>query len=264
MSRLPVNLPGEVQPLIDALVPAIRDALADNLVGVYLTGSLALGGFDPKTSDIDVLVVTERPASDAEFAVLAAVHDRLPPVRNDFAQEYEVYYVDRGPILRWAPRQRHLRAEPDAALHWESQRANFVIERWVVRERGVTLFGPDPKTLIDPVSPEEMREAARSEINIRIDDWAGGQPLPGWLGHRGAQGFEVETVCRALYTIATGELCSKPGAFAWAMEALPAQWWTLLEWSQRYNKDRTQDGSRMEEVVAFVRFGSERASMSAE
>lgn len=175
-----------------------------------------------------------------------------------------MYYIDRVTIRRWAVGQRHLRAETDASLHWEALRANSVIERWVVREHGITLLGRDPKTLIDPVSAEEMREAARSEINIRIDDWAGGQPMPAWLGHRGAQGYEVETVCRALYTIATGELCSKPRAVAWAMEALPAEWRPLIEWSQQYKKDRTQDASRLEEVAAFVRYAAERASMSAE
>lgn len=262
MSRL--NLPPEVTPLLDVLLALIREALPDNVVGVYLTGSLALGEFDPATSDVDILVVTERAASDAEFAALAAVHGRIPPVGNEFGQEYEVYYVDRETMRRWARGQRHLRAEPDAALHWETQRANFVIERWVVRERGVTLLGPDAKTLIDPVSAEEMREAARSEISIRIDDWAGGQPRPDWLGHRGAQGFEVETVCRALYTLATGELCSKPRAVAWAMRELPEEWHPLLGWSQRYKKDRTQDVSRIEEVVAFVRHAAGRASMSAE
>jgi hypothetical protein len=261
---MPPNLPPAVTPLLNTLLPLIREALPDNFVGAYLTGSLALGTFDPATSDVDVLVVTERPASEAEFAALAAVHERVPPMGNEFGLEYEVYYIDRGTIRRWAAGQRHLRAEPDAALHWEALRANWVIERWVVREHGVTLLGPEPKTLIDPVTTKELREAALSEINIRIEDWAGGQPMPGWLGHRGAQGYEVETVCRALYMIATGELCSKARAVAWAMETLPAEWRGLLEWSQRYKKDRTQDTSRITEVVAFVRYGAGRASMSAE
>jgi predicted nucleotidyltransferase len=265
LTRHQTNLPPpSVKPILDALLPAIRDALPNNLVGIYLTGSLALGDFDPATSDVDVIVVTERQASEAEFAALAAVHDRIPPIGNAYGQEYEVFYIDRETMRHWAPGHRHLRAEPDAALHWEAQRANFVIERWVLRERGVTLLGPEPKTLIDAVSAPEMREAALSELNIRIDDWAGGQPMPAWLGHRGAQGFEVETVCRALYTLATGELCSKQQALDWAKAELPAEWRPLLEWAQQYKKDRTRDAIRVEEVVTFVRYAIERASMSAE
>lgn len=258
------TFPPAVTSVLNAIIPSIHDALIDNFVGAYLTGSLALGGFDARTSDVDVVVITERVVSDAEFAALQAVHDRIPPMGNEYPQEYEVFYIDRQTVRRWAPGQKHLRVEPDAALHWEAQRANFVIERWVLRERGVTLEGPEPKTLIDPVSVEELREAASGELQSRARNWTDGTWPLSELGHRGAQGFDVETVCRALYTIATGELCSKARAVAWAMETLPPEWRPLLEWSQRYKKDRTQDASRVEEVLAFVRYGAERASMAAE
>ena len=62
--------PAAVAPLIEALLDGVREALGENFVGCYLCGSLALGGFDPEASDVDVLVVTGRPVSDAEFAAL--------------------------------------------------------------------------------------------------------------------------------------------------------------------------------------------------
>jgi hypothetical protein len=46
-----------------------------------------------------------------------------------------------------------------------------VLERWAVRERAVTLLGPDPKTLIDPVSRREIREAAAGELRRRLQRW---------------------------------------------------------------------------------------------
>ncbi len=225
-------------------------------------GSLALGDFDPASSDVDILVVTESPVSEAQFAALEALHERVPRLVNEFGQEYEVFYVERAVIRRWQSGQQHLRAEPYADFHWETHRANFVIERWVLREHGVALCGPDPKTLIDPVSPDQLREAARREILIRLDDWAGGQPMPDWLGMRGSQAFEAETMCRALYTIETGGLCSKREAAAWALETLPAKWRSLLEWSQRHKKDETRDTARLDETIAFVRWAAGRASMS--
>src|SRR5690606_19472464 len=38
----------------------IKEVVNDNFVGFYLHGSLAMGGFNPKCSDIDVLVVTNK------------------------------------------------------------------------------------------------------------------------------------------------------------------------------------------------------------
>jgi len=64
---LRTRVPHEVASLLDESLPKIREALTNNFVGAYLTGSLALGCFDPKTSDVDILVVTERPVSNKEF-----------------------------------------------------------------------------------------------------------------------------------------------------------------------------------------------------
>jgi predicted nucleotidyltransferase len=71
-----MNLSTGIAELLDALVTGIQAVLGDNLVGVYLRGSLVTGDFDPRTSDIDFLAVTERPLSEIEFASLAAMHAR--------------------------------------------------------------------------------------------------------------------------------------------------------------------------------------------
>ncbi|MEO8458404.1 MAG: aminoglycoside adenylyltransferase domain-containing protein [Chloroflexota bacterium] len=259
-----MSYPPDVAPLIEALVEAIRAALRETFVGACVTGSLALGGFDDK-SDVDIVVATARPVSDAELAALKAIHDRVPPKRNEFGREYEVFYIDVETLRRWAPGQRHLRAEPTQPFQWETHRANFVLERWLLRERAITLAGPDPGSLVDAVSPDEMREAARREVLVRLDEWAGGQAMPSWLGHAGAQGYEIETMCRALYTIETGEICSKKAAVGWALEVLPEEWRDLIAWAWRHHKDdATHDTSRLPEAIAFVRYAAERATMSAE
>lgn len=255
----PPDLPPEVIPLLDELTAGIRDALGESIVGIYLRGSLALGGFDPATSDVDLLVVTERPVSEMEGEALTLLHNRIPPTNADVAgRRYEVSYIDRVSIRSFGPSQRlHPRSGDEAPFEWYEHRDNFVLERWTVREHGVTLLGPDPKTLIDPVSDAEIRAAVASELRIRIDDWAESSgSAPGWLQHRGAQVFEVETVCRALHTLATGELRTKAEAVAWARDTLPAEWQPLLAWSQTCRGDLTQDETRIEEVRAFARWAA--------
>jgi hypothetical protein len=230
----------------------VRQALGDNLTGAYLCGSLALGDFDPATSDIDLLVVTDRPLSDAEIAALAAVHERTPPDYEAPGRDYEVYYIDRATLRRFGPGQHHVKVGPDDQLGWQPHRASWVIERCVVREHGVTLAGPDPKQLIDPVSPDAMRRAAGEELRARLANWSSGRWPISEMSHRGAQGFDVETVCRALHTIETGEPSSKRAAVAWALEALPGRWRGLIDWSQRHKKDQTKDPDRVPEVLEFL------------
>jgi len=195
---------------------------------------------------------------------LKAVHERIPLESDGTRPEYEAYYIDRETIRRFAPRQRHVKAEPGYGLFRTEHRPSWVIERWTVREHGITLGGPDPKELIDPVSANELREAALGELQQRLANWeAGIWPLSD-LVHRGSQGFEIETACRVLLTIETGDIASKRDALAWAGGTLAKEWQSLLDFAERYRKDPTEDPARIQEVLTFVRYALARASMTAE
>src|SRR5262249_38325398 len=137
-------------------------------VGVYLRGSLALGDFDPATSDVDFFTVTARPVSDAEFAALAAMHAGLAQLPNPFGDQLEGPYLDHAAARRYRPGQRYPTIGRGEALAWFEHGANWVLERWAVREHGISLLGLDPNALFDPVSRDELRAAVRD----RLRDWA--------------------------------------------------------------------------------------------
>lgn len=247
-----MSLPASVTSLVEALLAGFREALADNFVGLYLTGSLALGGFDAASSDVDILVATERPLSDAEFAAVGALHERISPDGNRYGLPYDVTYIDRANLRRFAPGQRHVKVGHGEPLHRGDHRPNWVLERWTARERGIAIAGPDPKTLIDRISPDEMRHAARDELRYRLRAWTQGVWPREELEVRAAQAFEVETVCRALHTLASGDLCTKREALAWALRNLPERWHSLIEWAKRNRGDATVDARRTEDALAFV------------
>ena len=46
-----------IQSEVNTLRTELQRLLGQNLLGIYLHGSLALGGFQPSRSDIDVIVV---------------------------------------------------------------------------------------------------------------------------------------------------------------------------------------------------------------
>lgn len=253
--------PTEVSALLDALLTGTREALNDNLLGIYLRGSLALGGFDPETSDVDVLVVTHHPVSDSEFAALWDIHAQIGQRDSHYARTLEVSYIDCASLKRFEPgERRHPTVGADWSFRWADHRANWILERWIVREHGVTLAGPDPKTLIDPILPDEIREAARDELRARVSDWSGRKGVPDWLRPRYYQAFEVETVCRALYTISRGEIPTKPRAVEWALRELPDPWRTFVERSQDWRADKTEDTSALNELKAFVCWAAEEAT----
>ena len=53
----------QTESLINGFVERSKEILRDNLVGVYLHGSSVMGCFNPRKSDIDLIIVADRPLS---------------------------------------------------------------------------------------------------------------------------------------------------------------------------------------------------------
>ena len=256
-----MGIPPDVASLLDALTLGIREAMGDNLVGVYLRGSLAMGDFDPVTSDVDFFTITERPVSANEFAALAALHETLAKPANPFGDQLEGTYIGRSAAWRYEPGPRFPTIARNGMLEWSAHGANWILERWAVRERGRTLLGADPRALIAPVSSDELRAAIRD----RLRDWADFARRtddPEWGAHLGHKAYVVETMCRALCTLATGELQTKPQAVAWALATLPAPWTDLVERSHAWRGDPARDDTLNAEVQRFVLWAAARGGQA--
>lgn len=108
-------------------------------------------------------------------------------------------------------------------MQW-STHCNSEVARWSLRERGVVLSGPDPKTLVDEVSSAELRARMRS---LAAEFMAG---LLTWmtLDIAWGQRYAVTTYCRILCTLDTGKVVSKKQALLWARGALDASWSGLI------------------------------------
>jgi hypothetical protein len=108
--------------------------------------------------------------------------------------------------------------------------------RWILRERGITIIGPDPKTLMHPVPTGALRSEAvaaiqelKSRFVVEID-----RPL-GWFNTRFGQSFAVLACCRMLYTCKSGTVQSKLSGVKWAEQSLDAEWCELIRkaWTER-------------------------------
>ena len=255
-----MEFPEEITEVLEALLSGVQHSLKSNLVGVYLRGSLAHGDFIPETSDVDILAVTEKPVNDAEFAALATLHTQLKSLPNPYAKRIEIAYLDRVALKRFQAGLRHPTLGQGESLARSEHRSNWILERWTVREYGVTLFGPNPQSLIDPISFAELREAVRARLNDWVE-WAETLDDPDWLSpRRAAAAYVVETICRALYTLTCEELSSKRRAVAWAVETLPKPWRTTVECSQRWRTDDTRDPAIAPEVVRLILWAASHSS----
>jgi Aminoglycoside adenylyltransferase, C-terminal domain len=246
------RLPGEVRPVLASLLISMRAVLGDQLVALYLYGSLSSGDFDSASSDVDFLAVTSGNITedDAAFEQLRAMHARIAASGLPFADHLEGSYISQDTLRRYEPATAW---HPTIGVDWPFKLGfhdvNWVIERAIVRERGVILWGPPPATLINPVSPRQLREASCQQMK---GGWRDTIHDEAFLRKRNYSAFAILTFCRILYTIHHGAFCSKPVAAAWAAQTNP-DWQPMIAWALAHRADHTEtDLAELTEIKAFL------------
>lgn len=204
-----------VNALLDTLLDGIRRALGERLVGLYLFGSLVSGDYDPGVSDVDLLAVVESDITEAEFARLDALHQQVIAATPQWDNHIEIAYLSRRALTTFRTERSQIGIiSPGEPFHFKDAGADWLLNWWNVREQGVTLWGPQPETLIAPISHAEFLRAVR----IQASDWRE------WvfnMRERNPQSYAILTLCRALYAHEHGTQASKRQAAAWAMARLP-------------------------------------------
>lgn len=250
----------EVNALLRELLESVQTVLTNQLVGVYLFGSLASGDFDG-ASDIDLLVVTDDEISGELFSALQAMHARIALGNSSWATQLEVSYMPQRALRRYDPAHAlhpHIDRGAGQSLRMMQHDSDWVVQRYTLRERGIALAGPAPRTLIDPVSPNDLRQAM---LAVLRGWWAPMIVDHAHLHSRGYQSYTVLSLCRVLYTLQYGTVVSKPVAARWAQETLEVRWRPLIE-RALVGRQHPQLEASAEDVrgtVALIRYTLERS-----
>ncbi|MFB7109717.1 aminoglycoside adenylyltransferase domain-containing protein [Streptomyces sp. NPDC056291] len=212
----------ELNEVLRELTERAARILGDNFVGAYLQGSFAVGDADIH-SDCDFLIPVRGPITRSQEAALRAMHDEIPKRTGHWTRHLEGSYPDSTALrgLEGLGRPWLYIDHGSRTMEWATH-CNTEVVRWALREYGVTLTGPDPKDLVDPVGPDVLRARMRDYARDFVADHA-------WLGYDVAwsQRYAVTTLCRILHTLETGR-ASKRAALLWAADHLDLRWSGLI------------------------------------
>jgi hypothetical protein len=217
------------------------DAEAPGLVeGLYLVGSVALGEFRPRTSDVDFVAVTAEPPDAASRRALARVHRRLrrsrpiPPFDGVYVTREE---LARDPLL--AGPGPHARGGRFRAA---GPRDCNPVTWHTLALRGAKCRGPAPSELGIPLD----RAALASWTLGNFDRYwrpllrRARRPFDPWsviaLSPYGVV-WIVLGVCRLHATLATGDILSKEAAGEYGLRTFDATWHPLLEEALRIRRE---------------------------
>jgi hypothetical protein len=255
IERLPTPY-SDVNEVLYSLLQDVQAVLSAFFVGMYLYGSLAAGDFDTRQSDIDFLVVTHEELPKRLISDLKIMHSRLYASGPEWWTKMSGAYVPIGAMRKYSPtgpecplinKEEFLVARPD--IDW-------VIHRHILYTSGVVITGPPLQTMIDPVQPKQLREAA---LTLLRNNWI---PLLDntniFLGI-GHQPFIVLTMCRALYTLEHGIAASKKISAEWAITALDGKWTELIKQAAAWHYG--QAPGDIHQTQEFMRYTIKRAGI---
>lgn len=251
----------DLNQLLRVLLQNAQTILGPHFIGMYLEGSLANDAFD-QASDIDFIVVTDQDVTEDLFLALQAMHDHIAGLDARWGFEIEGSYVGQQALRQRVldpealPRYPNIERGRGERLKMAEHDEAWLVHRALLHERGITLAGPPPDTLGDPVTAPELRQAMRAVLRR----WPA--PLldqPARLGVWGLNTYVVVTLCRILYTLQHGTVASKASAARWAQATLDPQWQPLIEqaWVWRYHPQPTASAAEVAATMAFIRYALE-------
>jgi streptomycin 3"-adenylyltransferase len=222
------DCPPAVREQGEQLIHDIVSCLQEQLIGIYLHGSLAMGCFNPERSDLDILVITGQalPLQRKRRLIEGLLRLSRQP------QPIEISFVQQSDLVPWrypAPFDLHY-----SEMWRESYERNLAGEGWlswndtqrrdpdlaahvtVINARGLCLYGPPIADLFPPVPAEDYLASVAGDIydgldRIRID------PV-----------YSVLNCCRTYAYLREGHIYSKAEGGDWALAVLPAQFHPVI------------------------------------
>src|SRR5262245_53767104 len=219
-----LDAPSHINAFLGDFVHAVQQQLTKNLVGIYLHGSLAMGSFNPTSSDIDLLIVVRE---TLELAAKKALAERLLQLsaRAPRPLELSVIVINNLQYFRHpSPYELHFsdsnktdfvnatvdfavaRSDPDLAAH-------FVI----TKARGVCLCGEPIGHLFPDVPDPVYLDSIVGDF-----DWSYANVMQGPdTGDCLVPVYAVLNFCRVLAFIQDHLVTSKREGGQWALHHLP-------------------------------------------
>ncbi|MCR4622464.1 MAG: DUF4111 domain-containing protein [Clostridiales bacterium] len=230
----------QTDSLLNGFVERSKEILRDNLVGVYLHGSLVMGCFNPQKSDIDLIIVVDDPISDPvkrAYLDMAVQFNASGPAKG-----IEMSIVLRKvckPFVYPTPYELHFSA---GHLNWYRDDPDDYIRRMngtdkdlaahftIINKRGRRLYGAQIKDVFAEVSSGDFTDSILYDVEGAAEEIT---ECPMYL---------TLNLARVLAYKKDGLVLSKKEGGEWALEHLPAEYAPLI-------KDAMREYSESAEIV---------------
>ncbi|WP_058301526.1 aminoglycoside adenylyltransferase domain-containing protein [Gorillibacterium timonense] len=239
-----------MQITLDKIKAIFVEELRENLVGLYLHGSLAMGCFNPSRSDIDLLIVVKEPLPTLSAKQLS---HKILSLRDEIENGIECSVILEAALLESVyptPCEFHF-----SDYHREQYRANehYLIGGYedqdlasqitVAYHRGRTLYGRPLADLYPPIDSQHYLASILHDIE-GASDAIMENPL-----------YLTLNLCRVLYFIREGKISSKKEGGIWGVENVPNPYRDLVQfYLNEYTGVSTDNYGNPSQLSAFAEY----------
>jgi|SRR5579884_1957291 len=249
---------------VNTLQTEFARVLGGNLSGIYLHGSLSLGGFQPTRSDIDMIVTTSKRMSVDDRRSLIELLLRI----SKFPCPVDVWFLaeqDINPLQLPLPFTMHydeaLREEYEQALRsdaWQQWNehpqydSQLIIYLTVLQQKGLCLSGKPIAEAFPPVPEQTFRDTLVNNFQV-------------WREHplQDLVAFVLNT-CRIDAYLREGDLLSKDEGGSWGLANVPESFHPLIQQSLAlYRGERLGRPVQRTFLEAFIKYMTKEIALTS-
>jgi hypothetical protein len=253
--------------------------LPGEVLGFYLVGSVALGAYRRRRSDLDFVAVLQDECHQHRLARLRLAHVRSGAVtgaralrehRSPLTGTFNGVFIRESDLGKPVTTIVPVASQTGTEFHAGRAGSDLSPVGWkVLGESGVPLRGPQPAQLTLDPQPELLRPWTAGNLEAYWRPWAESVARAPYrrfrLRPRWATAWGVLGAPRLHCTMATGDVISKEAAGDYARAEFPPKWRALIEEALAYWREEPERVSwspreRALLTAEFVTFVIEQAA----
>jgi hypothetical protein len=229
----------------EQVTEVLARALGADLVGVYFVGSVALGGYVPGESDVDIAAVSGAALTDPHKQSVAAAIIEASAACPARGLEFTLYRREvAGARPAGAGFEVNANGGPrmPTAVHTDPATEPgfwYVLDRAIAHRSGLAISGPPARRIFADVPRRTLLEAM-------------GESMAWHRAHEKATLYSVLNACRAWRFAAEDVLGSKLEGAAWARARWPDPGLIDAAVALRRGEHATLDGPAVDALLAAV------------
>jgi predicted nucleotidyltransferase len=244
----------DINQVITYLAQGISEILNENLIGIYLFGSLTYGDFNDESSDIDLVAILKNSASKVEINKLKELHKQVEDNYPKWAKRIESSYTPQQMLPSIMPPG----ARPyygEGVFYAEAPYGNeWIINLYLLYNHGIAVVGPEFNQLVLPIKITDVQQSCIRDL---FKEWEPKLRESEWLDNSHYQSYLVMNLCRILNTVVNATALSKKKSADWVKHEFP-EWKELIQTAEEWHYGIEM--KRNEQALDFLKFVIDRVN----